>query len=101
MHINEPPRSPRQVNLDVSEPLNALTLKLLAKDLEDRYPSAAALANDLERVRSGLPWLRLTLRQHRWPRHHYPHTTQPRRKGRRRLPFNRPLRHPLGRPDLV
>jgi tRNA A-37 threonylcarbamoyl transferase component Bud32 len=55
MHINEPPRSPRQVNPEVPEPLNALTLKLLAKDPEDRYPSAPALANDLDRVRSGLP----------------------------------------------
>ena len=43
------------MNLDVSEPLDALTLKLLTKDPEDRYPSAAALAYDLERVRSGLP----------------------------------------------
>ena len=55
MHISEPPRSPRQVNGKVSEPLEALTLRLLAKEPEERYPSAAALANDLERVRSGLP----------------------------------------------
>jgi serine/threonine-protein kinase len=53
MHVNEPPRSPREANPEVSEPLDALTLKLLAKDPEDRYPSAAALANDLERIRSG------------------------------------------------
>jgi hypothetical protein len=33
--------------------LDALTLKLLAKDPEDRYPSATALANDLERIRTG------------------------------------------------
>jgi eukaryotic-like serine/threonine-protein kinase len=55
MHISEPPRSPRQVNGKVSEPLEALTLRLRAKEPEERYPSAAALANDLERVRSGLP----------------------------------------------
>src|SRR5215212_11355335 len=55
MHISEPPRSPRQVNGKVSEPLEALTLRLLAKEPEERYPSAAALANDLEQVRSGLP----------------------------------------------
>jgi hypothetical protein len=55
MHISEPPRSPRQVNRKVPEPLDALTLKLLAKDSEDRYPSAAALTKDFERVRSGLP----------------------------------------------
>ncbi len=54
MHVNEPPRSPRQANPDVPESMDALTLKLLAKDPQDRYPSAAALARDLERVRSGL-----------------------------------------------
>jgi hypothetical protein len=53
MHVNERPRSPREVNPEVPEPLDALTLKLLAKDPADRYPSATALANDLERIRSG------------------------------------------------
>ena len=53
MHVNERPRSPREVNPEVPEPLDALTLKLLAKDPEDRYPSASALANDLERIRTG------------------------------------------------
>jgi tRNA A-37 threonylcarbamoyl transferase component Bud32 len=53
MHVNEQPRSPREVNPEVPEPLDALTLKLLGKTPEDRYPSAAALANDLERIRSG------------------------------------------------
>ena len=52
-HVNERPRSPREVNPEVPEPLDALTLKLLAKDPEDRYPSATALANDLERIRTG------------------------------------------------
>ena len=53
MHVNERPRSPREVNPEVPEPLDALTLKLLAKDPENRYPSATALANDLERIRTG------------------------------------------------
>src|SRR5918998_2763093 len=53
MHVNEPPRSPREVNPEVPKPLDTLTLKLLAKDPEDRYPSASALANDVERIRSG------------------------------------------------
>jgi eukaryotic-like serine/threonine-protein kinase len=53
MHVNERPRSPREVNPEVPEPLGALTLKLLAKDPKDRYPSATALANDLERIRTG------------------------------------------------
>jgi serine/threonine-protein kinase len=54
-HVNEHPRSPRQANPEVPESLDALTLKLLAKHPEDRYPSASALAKDLERVRSELP----------------------------------------------
>ena len=54
-HVNEPPRSPREANFEVPEPLDAITLKLLAKDPEDRYASATELADDLERVRSGLP----------------------------------------------
>jgi eukaryotic-like serine/threonine-protein kinase len=54
-HVNEPPRSPREANPEVPEPLEALILKLLAKHPEDRYPSASALAKDLERVRSEIP----------------------------------------------
>ena len=53
-HINELPPSPREVNPEVPEALDALTMKVLAKDPEDRYPSAAALAHDLERIRSEL-----------------------------------------------
>src|SRR4028119_707852 len=53
-HVHGPLRSPRKANPDVPEPLNALTAKLLAKDPEDRHASAAELADDLERVRSGL-----------------------------------------------
>ncbi|CAN5295278.1 Stk1 family PASTA domain-containing Ser/Thr kinase [soil metagenome] len=55
MHVNEPPRSPREANPEVPRALDALTLKLLAKDPEDRYPSAGTLADDLDRIRSGLP----------------------------------------------
>jgi eukaryotic-like serine/threonine-protein kinase len=54
-HVDEPPRSPREANPNVPASLNALTAKLLAKDPEDRYASAVELADDLERVRSGLP----------------------------------------------
>jgi eukaryotic-like serine/threonine-protein kinase len=55
MHVNEPPRSPREANPEVSEPLDALTLKLLSKNPEDRHVSAGALANDLDRIRAGFP----------------------------------------------
>jgi serine/threonine-protein kinase len=52
-HIIEPPPSPRGANPEVSEALDALTTKLLAKNPEDRCSSAAALADELVRVRSG------------------------------------------------
>jgi eukaryotic-like serine/threonine-protein kinase len=54
-HVHDAPRSPREVNPDVPERLDAVTVKLLAKNPEDRYASASELADDLERVRSGLP----------------------------------------------
>jgi serine/threonine-protein kinase len=53
-HVNEPPRSPRETNPNVSATLDALTVKLLVKNPEDRYPSANELIEDLERARSGL-----------------------------------------------
>jgi eukaryotic-like serine/threonine-protein kinase len=58
-HVHGPLRSPREANPTIPEPLNALTTKLLAKDPEDRYASAVELADDLERVRSGLFPLRV------------------------------------------
>jgi serine/threonine protein kinase len=54
-HVNESPPSPREAKPEVPEALDTLTMKLLAKKPEDRYASAAELADDLERVRSGLP----------------------------------------------
>jgi serine/threonine protein kinase len=53
-HVDEPLRSPREVNPNVPASLNALTAKLLAKNPENRYASASDMAEDLERVRSGL-----------------------------------------------
>jgi eukaryotic-like serine/threonine-protein kinase len=54
-HVNELPRSPREANPEVPKDLAALAQKLLAKRPEDRYPNASTLAEDLERVRYGLP----------------------------------------------
>jgi serine/threonine protein kinase len=59
LHVHGPLRSPREANPDVPEPLDVLTTKLLAKDPEDRYASAAELVDDLEQVRSGLSPLRV------------------------------------------
>ena len=54
-HVLEPARAPREVNPEVPEGISALTQKLLAKDPDDRYASAAQLIEDLQRVRDGLP----------------------------------------------
>jgi eukaryotic-like serine/threonine-protein kinase len=54
-HLDEPPRKPREMNSAVPEELDALVVKLLAKDPEDRYASAASLSEGLRRVRDGLP----------------------------------------------
>ena len=53
-HLDEPPRHPRDANPAVPQALDAMTARLLAKRPEDRYPSAADLAEDLRRVRDGL-----------------------------------------------
>jgi eukaryotic-like serine/threonine-protein kinase len=53
-HLDEPTPHPRAANPAVPEELDALVVKLLAKRPEDRYASAAELAEDLRRVRDGL-----------------------------------------------
>ncbi len=54
-HVTEPPRPPAEVNPKVPEGIEALTMRLLAKDLEERYGNAAELTEDLGRVRDGFP----------------------------------------------
>ena len=60
-HINDPSPHPREVNPAVPEDVDALVVKLLAKRPEDRYASAAELAEDLRRIRDGLPPLAVGL----------------------------------------
>ncbi|HMP90458.1 MAG TPA: serine/threonine-protein kinase [Kiritimatiellia bacterium] len=50
---NEMPKRPRAHNKNISPDLEAVILKALEKDPEDRYPDAQALANDLERAVTG------------------------------------------------
>ena len=50
----EPP-PPREVARDVPRPLEAVCLRAMAKDRDDRYPAAADLARDLERFLDGEP----------------------------------------------
>ncbi len=54
-HISEAPPRPRDVNPGVAEGIQAVTLRLLSKAPENRYPDAGELINDLERVGRGLP----------------------------------------------
>jgi eukaryotic-like serine/threonine-protein kinase len=54
-HVIEPPLSPRRRNASVPEAMDALVMRLLSKDPEDRYPSAAQLIEDLRRTREGVP----------------------------------------------
>jgi serine/threonine-protein kinase len=54
-HINEPAPHPKEANPAVPEALDALVVKLLAKEPEDRPAVAGELAEDLRRVGHGLP----------------------------------------------
>src|SRR5215218_938884 len=52
-HVTEEPASPRELDPTIPRALEAITLKLLKKDPEQRYQSAAQLAEDLEQLLVG------------------------------------------------
>src|SRR5215217_6408731 len=54
-HAVAPPRRPKEVNPEVSEELDAITIRLLATSPEDRYGSAEELVQELQRVRADVP----------------------------------------------
>jgi eukaryotic-like serine/threonine-protein kinase len=54
-HAVAPPRRPKEVNPEVPEELDAITMKLLATNPEDRYGSADELIQELQRVRADIP----------------------------------------------
>jgi eukaryotic-like serine/threonine-protein kinase len=54
-HVQEQPPAPSSVAAGVPESLEAIELKLLAKDPADRYPSAEDLRTDLRRFLEGRP----------------------------------------------
>jgi eukaryotic-like serine/threonine-protein kinase len=54
-HITERPPSPRERNPRVPEAMDALVMRLLAKDPEDRCGNAFELAEDLRKARAELP----------------------------------------------
>lgn len=50
-HINSIPLSPRELNADIPEALETITMKAMAPRVEDRYVSADAMLEDLEEFR--------------------------------------------------
>src|SRR4029079_253097 len=55
MHLNVPPSSPRTKRKEISEQLDGILLKMLAKNPEDRYPDMASLTSAL-RLAAGPPF---------------------------------------------
>ena len=53
-HVTEPPRPPKEANPGIPEALNGVVLRLLQKRVEDRYPGAAELVEDLRRAGEGI-----------------------------------------------
>jgi len=52
-HISEPPAAPSDKGENISSDVDAIVVKALAKDPDDRYQSAAEMKADIERVLSG------------------------------------------------
>ncbi|MHA6797789.1 Stk1 family PASTA domain-containing Ser/Thr kinase [Bounagaea algeriensis] len=52
-HVREQPRKPSDLNQSVPPPLDAVVLRALSKNPENRYASAADMRSDLVRVLSG------------------------------------------------
>jgi eukaryotic-like serine/threonine-protein kinase len=61
-HVDGYLRPPQEVNSSISEGMNAITVRLLAKDPEERYPNAESLVKDLNRVGQGLRPIAATMR---------------------------------------
>jgi serine/threonine-protein kinase len=54
-HVREPARPPSDHDTDLPPAVDAIVMKSLAKRLEDRYQSAAAMRSDIERYLAGRP----------------------------------------------
>ncbi len=52
-HVREEARPPSQLNPDVSQAIDNIVAKALAKRVDDRYQSAADMRKDIERVLAG------------------------------------------------
>lgn len=54
-HVREDPLPPSMINPDISPELEAVAMKALAKNTENRYQSAMEMCSDLERSLEGAP----------------------------------------------
>jgi Tfp pilus assembly protein PilF len=75
MARTKPPDPPRQIKPGVSKPINAICMKALAHDKKERYASATALAEDVQRYLAGEPVTAyqetFTERAWRWIKKHH------------------------------
>lgn len=55
LHMSEPPPPPRELRPDISPELEAVVLKALAKDPDDRYPTGAAMADAVDQALGAAP----------------------------------------------
>ena len=53
-HVEQIPPTPSSILSDIPDSLDRVVLKALAKNRDDRYPSATAMLSDLQRVARGL-----------------------------------------------
>ncbi len=53
-HKSEVPKDPRELNAQLPEGLSRLILRCLEKDKEKRFPSAAAVSSELEKIERGV-----------------------------------------------
>lgn len=54
-HVREPAAPPSDHDTDLPPEVDAIVMKALAKRVEDRYQSAAAMRTDIERYLAGMP----------------------------------------------
>ena len=69
-HVREQPVPPSQLDAEVTAPMDAVVLKALAKDPDDRYATAGEMRDDVSRILGGhrvTATLRLPVRSARSP----------------------------------